>query len=326
MYNIAHFRSDKRTVESEPAGGAKRRGSVMQRLARLQQQIGGTHVAAVGDRNEEAALAALLSEARAGGALTWRQVFVSEGGTASTASPRSAPAGPLTPAQYEAYWRDGYVVVPIPSDVSLDDLKSAVDDLVELNAANLVANGRLTQTDYEATLGAPVETRQALIEQLVPGSSWELFSRSCNGPSSKLNRSPPVRQLQSSAGMMAIVRQLLSADDIDLTGAFSFRCKCPNHNMTDQVGASGGEWHQDLAYGSPDSEETIAVTGWLPLQATDAKMGTIRVISGGHRTAYRRGNGHTLPHHVGWVLKAPFLHQFLLYQNYHFTKTGSGQA
>ena len=72
---------------------------------------------------------------------------MSEGGTASTASPRSAPAGPLTPAQYEAYWRDGYVVVPIPSDVSLDDLKSAVDDLVELNAANLVANGRLTQTD-----------------------------------------------------------------------------------------------------------------------------------------------------------------------------------
>ena len=151
--------------------------------------------------------------------------------------------------------------------------------------------------------GPPLSTRQTLIEDLVPGASWELFSRSCNGPSSKLNRSVPVRQLQSSAGMMGIVRQLLRAEDdtpIDLTAAFSFRCKCPNQNMTDQVGASGGEWHQDLAYGSPDGEETIAVTGWLPLQATSTEMGTINVISGGHRSAYRRGNGRTLTHHVGW--------------------------
>lgn len=47
--------------------------------------------------------------------------------------------------------------------------------------------------------------------------------------------------------MMAIVQQLTGAIDLDLTAAFSFRCKCPNHNMTDQVGASGGEWHQDTA-------------------------------------------------------------------------------
>jgi hypothetical protein len=81
------------------------------------------------------------------------------------------------------------------------------------------------------------------------------------------------------------------------------RCKCPrlgDGRITDQVGASGGEWHQDFAYGVPDTEETIAVTGWLPLQETTAEMGAINLIKGGHRAAYLRGNGHTLPHHVGW--------------------------
>ena len=151
-------------------------------------------------------------------------------------------------------------------------------------------------------------------EDYVPGCSFELFSRSCNGPSSKLARSAAVRQLQSSPGMLEIVAQLTGAPDIDLTGAFSMRCKCPNHNMTDQVGASGGEWHQglvpprlcrpscpaltlliassDLAYGIPDGEETIAITGWLPLQETSAEMGTINVIAGGHRAASaRRASG-----------------------------------
>lgn len=268
----------------------------MHRLAKVGCHVATATASVVGDEDRATALAKVINEARQRGALAWHDVAL---GTTLPCS--DVQEGPLTQVQYEAFWRDGWAVAPIPSDVILGGLRSAVEDLVELNAAGLVEAGRLSVGGYETTLGAPVETRQVMIEKLVPGSSWELFLRSCNGPSSKLNRSPAVRQMQSSVGMMSIVRQLLGADiEIDLTAAFSFRCKCPNHNMTDQVGASGGEWHQDLAYGSPDGEETIAVTGWLPLQATTAEMGTLRLIKGGHRAAYLRGNGHTLPHRVGW--------------------------
>ena len=68
-------------------------------------------------------------------------------------------------------------------------------------------------------------------------------------------------QRPSSGALRIDGTQLTGAPDIDLTGAFSMRCKCPNHNMTDQVGASGGEWHQDLAYGIPDGEETLRLFG-----------------------------------------------------------------
>ena len=264
------------------------------RLARLSAHVAPAAAEEeAGTAAKQAALATLLDEARAAEApaLTWRDVFRAE--------PPYRP-GPLSPAQCSQYWRDGYAVVPVPADVDMDALRAAIADLVELNARDLVKKGRLTEEQHAATVDVEFERRQALIEDYVPGCSFELFSRSCNGPSSKLARSAAVRQLQSSPGMLEIVAQLTGAPDIDLTGAFSMRCKCPNHNMTDQVGASGGEWHQDLAYGIPDGEETIAITGWLPLQETSAEMGTINVIAGGHRAAYLQAAGGTLPHHVGW--------------------------
>ena len=97
---------------------------------------------------------------------------------------------------------------------NLAALRTEVADVVGLNADRLVSAGRLTPEQHASTVGADFSTRQALIETLVPGSSFEMFSRSCNGPDSPLNRTAPVRQMQSSPGMLAIVRQLIGATDI----------------------------------------------------------------------------------------------------------------
>ena len=129
----------------------------MQRLARVQRHIATTTAAANVDKNvqqQQAALQTLLDAARRDGALTWREAFASSALGQST----TPPNGPLSAYQYEAWWREGYVVVPLPSDIDMDALRREVEDLVELNATRLVAAGRLSQEDYETTLGAPLDT------------------------------------------------------------------------------------------------------------------------------------------------------------------------
>jgi hypothetical protein len=153
------------------------------------------------------ALSELIAAAEADGALTWAQVFRGRG-------PPPYRPGPLSAAAVAQYWRDGWAVVPVPADVDLAALRTEVADVVGRNAERLVSAGRLTPEQHAATVGADFSTRQALIETLVPGSSFEMFSRSCNGPDSPLNRTAPVRHMQSSPGMLAIVRQLIGATDI----------------------------------------------------------------------------------------------------------------
>ena len=67
-----------------------------------------------------------------------------------------------------------------------------LDTLDQVRVAALGKKGRLTEQQHAATVDVEFERRQALIEDYVPGCSFELFSRSCNGPSSKLARSAAV--------------------------------------------------------------------------------------------------------------------------------------
>ena len=69
---------------------------------------------------------------------------------------------------------------------------AATRQLEHLTRFNELLRRQLTEQQHAATVDVEFERRQALIEDYVPGCSFELFSRSCNGPSSKLARSAAV--------------------------------------------------------------------------------------------------------------------------------------
>ena len=86
--------------------------------------------------------------------------------------------------------------------------------------------------------------RQGAIEAAVPGNTAGPFSGAAR---SKLLFSDAMKRAVSHPSMLAIVRQLIGAEEICLTGNYALRAKAPSEPMLAQGLPDGGTvpWHQD---------------------------------------------------------------------------------
>ncbi|XP_065179865.1 uncharacterized protein LOC135810300 [Sycon ciliatum] len=177
--------------------------------------------------------------------------------------PRSLP---LSAAQVEHYFKEGYLICPSFVDVAeLDDCLKAVEGLVDYVANRLYDTGRIK----DKCESAPVSTRLWLLEKQFKGASV-LIHKAGVLPKE-------FQRVWSGQKLLDAVTQFIGGD-IAGHPVWNLRSKTPH---TEQATVP---WHQDNAYLDPECENTLQVTAWIPLVDANQTNGCIQVLRGGHRS------------------------------------------
>lgn len=173
--------------------------------------------------------------------------------------------GQLNAEQLQQYFDKGYVVVQdFFKTAQLDVVRGAVDKLVDNLAEKLFTAGLIKNKYKEKTFF----NRLSFIEKEFKGASVLLH---------KAGVLPQeVRDLWSNENLLNVVEQIIGPE-IAGHPVWNLRTKTP-HNEQATV-----PWHQDNAYLSPKSLDTLQVTAWIPLIDANMKNGCIEVAAGGHR-------------------------------------------
>jgi len=179
--------------------------------------------------------------------------------------PKSAKNGQLNKQQLQQYFDKGFVVVEnFLEREQLDKVKDSINQLVDDLAEKLFKAG-LIQDKHE---NRGFSDRLTLIEDQFKGAAVILHKQGILPES--------IREVWSCEKLLNVVEQLIGPD-IAGHPVWNLRTKTPNNEQTTVP------WHQDNAYLSPLSLDTLQVTAWIPLIDANRKNGCIQVASGGHR-------------------------------------------
>lgn len=161
------------------------------------------------------------------------------------------PTLSLSPAQIEAFHRDGFLSVPVlttPEEVEM--MRAAYDRIFSEQA------GRETGDQFDLA-GTDEDGKEAALPQIL----------------SPENYAPELWDTLARANALNIVRQLIG-DDVEAQGSHAI-FKPAKHGATTP-------WHQDESYWGADGEYR-SMSVWMPLQDVDESNGCMQFIAGSHK-------------------------------------------
>ncbi len=175
-----------------------------------------------------------------------------------------AVAGGLSPAQLEAFEREGYLLLerlvpPTDLDALCDEISGVIDRL----AGELQAAGELSRSYAEEGF----ETRLARITTETEKVYWQLAGgRHCGRAMFEVLRHPAILDCVES----------LVGPEIVASSAYRIRPKVPG------FGHGVVPWHQDSGYFEPACDRALILTIWLPLVDAALENGCLWVIPRQH--------------------------------------------
>ncbi|EGD83021.1 hypothetical protein PTSG_12054 [Salpingoeca rosetta] len=193
--------------------------------------------------------------------------------------------GPLTEAEFEQFFTDGFV---LKRDILTPDLLHAAQGEVEKEvdevARALFAAGKITDLCEKEGFFS----RLTALEKQFPHVSVLLHKRGVLRPG--------VRQLWSAPVLLDIAQQIIGPD-IAAHPVWNLRCKTPQQEQATVP------WHQDIAYLDEECWSTLQLTAWVPLLDANEENGCMQVVRGGHRTG--RAAHHTCCAGGTWYVDLP---------------------
>jgi Phytanoyl-CoA dioxygenase (PhyH) len=176
-----------------------------------------------------------------------------------------ASGTPLTSAQVERYFADGFLIVedvftPAELQPVMDEVGSIVDDLANrLFDAGKIADRHADKDFFHRLTALEQEFKGAAV--LVHINGW---------------LGPQLARLWSDPRLLDIVEQFIGAD-IAGHPVWNIRSKTPDTRLMTVP------WHQDTAYLGAGAERTLQPTAWIPFLDANARNGGLQVLRGGHR-------------------------------------------
>ena len=184
----------------------------------------------------------------------------------------TAPAGPLSPEQYEFFFREGYLVKEnLLSDADLQPVIDEITAEIDKRARALVEEGALSRT-YEEE---PFETRLAKISAETDRVAKGIWNGILSGAG--------IFDLLTNERLLDVAEQLCG-EELIASSVYRLRPKIPNYNY------GAVPWHQDSGYFEPFCDDALVLTVWLPLVDATPENGCLYVLPRAH-------HGELLPHH-----------------------------
>lgn len=196
-----------------------------------------------------------------------------EGGAA--AGNASSVGGPLSLEQVEAYFNDGFLILPKFFESRLGGLQSDVEGLIE-NLANDLYDAKLVNRTYadaswtERLLRLTDDFQDAPIVLTKAGILPKNFQK-----------------LYADETMLDIAAQLGIGPDVAVNAAWNLRAKMKNHEETTVP------WHQDNSYWEPRIWSDHVMTVWVSLVDAKIENGCMQYVRGAHYS------GKTARHTIG---------------------------
>ena len=195
---------------------------------------------------------------------------------------------PLTQAQLDRYFDDGFLVVE--NLLTQDELAPARQEIatrVDELATNLLNAGLIENS--HADLG--FFERLTAIEREYPGAAV-LFH-----VSGVLGRG--IAALWGSDKLLEIIAQIIGPD-ICGHPVCNIRSKTPDTELMDVP------WHQDTAYLLAGAEGTLQPTAWIPFLDATVETGCMQVVRGGHKAGvYHHDIERDTGNEKSWYLTIP---------------------
>jgi hypothetical protein len=177
--------------------------------------------------------------------------------------------GPLSAAELEQFFNDGYVVKE--GLLQEEDLHDATEDmnwLVDDMAQQLHKAGKIA--DLCEHMG--LEDRLVALEEQFPHANVLLHKRGL--------LTKGVTDLWSNPRMLNVAEQILGPE-VSGHPVWVIRCKTPDRLSAGQATVP---WHQDTSYMDEECWTNMVLTAWIPLVDATAKNGCMEVVKGGHQT------------------------------------------
>lgn len=176
----------------------------------------------------------------------------------------------LTPAEVDAFTREGYVVVEHAVEPAvLDRVDAEIDAVLGRLAREAVERGELTE-DFA---GLPLAQRLAAVHRQTPSVFEALHGRG------RLN-GPAVFDVLTDERLLDCVASLVG-EEIVASSVYRIRAKAPG-------GVGQVAWHQDSGFFEPYCDNALIVTCWVPLVDSTLENGCLWVWPGAHRDGLRR--------------------------------------
>ena len=198
-------------------------------------------------------------------------------------------AGSLTPAQAEAFDREGWLILrgALSKERDLDPIVNEFETVLDRLVTELHASGRIGST-YEDLPFSDRLTR-------VYGESGEVHAQyfDCSLPQGKVRydtpfwTGPAVFALLSNDAILDAVESLIGPE-IYANPVQHVRLKPPEHltpvnAATGQVQLGATPWHQDNGVITEDADNSEIITVWLPLTRATRENGCLIVSPRRHR-------------------------------------------
>ncbi len=182
---------------------------------------------------------------------------------------------PLTPDQVDAYFRDGFLVLPRFFESHLPALRGDVEGLIDSLAARLHRAGVVNSTYADAGW----TERLLLLTHDFPDAPLVL---------TKGGVLPEhFQRLYADPSMLDIAHQLGVGPAVAVNAAWNLRAKMQKHEETTVP------WHQDNSYWEPRIWDEHVITVWVSLVDASVANGCMQFVRGGHRS------GNTARHTIG---------------------------
>lgn len=190
----------------------------------------------------------------------------------------------LNQNQVEQYRDDGFLILAdFFSEAELETVETEIDALVETLAVKLDKRGKLKDLHRDKGFRA----RLTAIEKDCPGASVKLHTQGI--------LSPEVARLWSSKKLLDVVEPLIGPDIVGHP-VWNLRSKTPLNPLATVP------WHQDCAYLSTESQQTLQPTAWIPLVDANRENGCLQLIRGVHSDEYKHRMEHETGHKNSWYL------------------------
>ncbi len=190
----------------------------------------------------------------------------------------------LNQTQVDQYQENGYLILTdFFSEAELRAVEADVDLLVDTLALKLKSRGKLKNLHRDKDF----LTRLTALENDCPGTSAKLHIQGI--------LSLEIAKLWSSKKLLDLVETFIGPNIVGHP-VWNVRSKTPLNPLATVP------WHQDCAYLSPESRQTLQPTAWIPLVNTNHENGCLQVIPGVHKEEYKHRMEHETGHKHSWYL------------------------
>lgn len=190
----------------------------------------------------------------------------------------------LTNPEITQFHELGYVVKPdIFSQADLQPIKEAINQMVDLKARQLHADGQLADLCADGSF----ETRLAEI-QTVDKAAAQAIVQHIWGKGGGGYSGPAMLAMLRHAPLLGCIESLIGPDIVG-SSVYRIRPKMPSWTRGEVP------WHQDSGYFMPHCDTHLIVTCWAPLIDATLENGCLWVLPKSHQngiiTHYRGGHG-----------------------------------